>query len=280
MKPLIICEIGLNHNGSIENAKHLIDMAKDCGANAVKFQKRTIKTVYTEEMLDSPRESPWGTTQKDQKEGLEFSEKDYDEIDEYCKSVGIEWFASAWDVDSFQFLKKYDLKYNKIASAMLTNFDFCALVAGAGKHTFISTGMSTMKDIAPIVNLFKRSATLFTLMHCVGLYPCPDVLTNVKAVLTLKQAFKCSVGYSGHEVGMIPSVLAVAMGAEAIERHISLDRSSYGSDQSASLEKRGLELLIRDCRDVEGILGTGEKVVLPKEEEVAKKLRWFEQQNV
>jgi len=186
MKPLVICEVGINANGSIDDAKKLIDM--------------------------SPRESQWGDTQRDQKEGLEFSEKDYDEIDEYCKSSGIEWFASAWDIDSFQFLKKYDLKYNKIASAMLTNFDFCALVAGAGKHTFISTGLSTMRDIESIVKLFKRSGTPFTLLHCVGLYPCPDALTNVNMVDELKEKFNCAVGYSGHEKGILPSVLAVAMG--------------------------------------------------------------------
>lgn len=280
MTPYIIAEVGINANGSLELAKKMIDMAADSGADAVKFQKRTIRTVYDEKTLDSLRESPWGTTTREQKEGLEFSEKEYDEIDRYCKKNDIEWFASAWDVESFQFLKKYDLKYNKIASAMLTNFDFCTLVAGAGKHTFISTGMSTMRDIEKVVDVFKRSGTRFTLMHSVSLYPCPDALCNIRAVKVLRERFKCAVGYSGHEMGVTPSLLAVAMGAEAIERHISLDRSSYGSDQSASLERRGLEVLVRECDLIEGMLGTGEKSVLPEEEEVAKKLRWFEQQVV
>ena len=280
MKPFIICEAGINHNGNLDIAKDLIAMAKEAGADCIKFQKRTIKIVYDEEMLDSHRESPWGDTQREQKEGLEFGREEYDEIDKYCKEVGIDWFASAWDVDSYQFLRKYNLKYNKIASAMLTNIDFCMLVAGGGVHTFISTGMSTMKDITRVVEVFKRSGTPFTLMHTTSLYPCPDALTNIKAVRMLRAKFKCAVGYSGHEKGILPSVLAVAMGAEVIERHITLSRSMYGSDQSASLEKRGLELLVRDCCDVEGMLGTGEKVVLPEEEEVAKKLRWFEQASV
>jgi N-acetylneuraminate synthase len=278
MKPFIIAEIGLNHNGNLDLAKKLIDMAKDCGCDAVKFQKRTINIVYTEEFLKEHRESPWGDTQRDQKEGLEFGEKEYDQIDKYCKEKGIDWFASAWDEESFQFLRKYNLKYNKIASAMLTNFDFCSLVAGAGKHTFISTGMTEMKTIVKVVEMFKRSGTSFTLMHSVSLYPCPDALVNIRAIKTLRDRFKCAVGYSGHEVGILPSVLAVMMGAEAIERHITLDRASYGSDQSASLEKRGLEYLVRDCRDVESMMGTGEKIVLPEEEEIAKKLRWFERE--
>lgn len=277
MKPFIISEIGINASGDVDLALELIKMAKECGCDAVKFQKRTINTVYTEDFLKGHRESPWGNTQRHQKEGLEFSKTQYDEIDEFCKKIGIEWFASAWDADSFQFLKKYDLKYNKIASAMLTNYDFCSLVAGAGKHTFISTGMTEMKTISKVVDLFKRSGTSFTLMHSVSLYPCPDALTNIRAIGTLEDKFKCAVGYSGHEKGITPSLLAVAMGAEAVERHITLDRSSYGSDQSASLERRGLEILVRECRLVEAMMGTGEKVVLPEEEKVAKKLRWWEE---
>ena len=276
MKPFFIGEIGINHNGNIDIAKDLIDMAKECGCDAVKFQKRTINTIYDESFLNKYRESPWGKTQREQKEGLEFKETHYDEINEYCKEVGIDWFASAWDTESFNFLRKYNLKYNKIASAMLTNFDFCSLVAGAGKHTFIATGMTDLNTIDKVVSMFKRSNTSFTLMHSVGLYPCPDELTNIKVIKTFKDRFKCHVGYSGHEVGILPSVLAVVMGAEAIERHITLDRSSYGSDQSASLERRGLEYVIRDCCDVEKMFGTGEKTISNKEAEVAKKLRWFE----
>ena len=274
--PFVVADIGLNHNGNIQLAKKLIDMAVDCGCDAVKFQKRTINHVYTKEFLNSPRKSPWGNTQRDQKEGLELSEKSYNDINDYCKQKGIIWFASAWDLESLQFLRKYNLPYNKIASPMLTNRDFVSTVAGASRHTFISTGMSTMPEINDVVSIFKRSGTPFTLMHCVSVYPCKDSITNIKMVSTLKKKFDCDVGYSGHEVGILPSVLAVVYGAEVIERHITLDRSMYGSDQSSSLEKRGLEMLVRDCKDVEKMLGTGEKTMLPDELANARKLRYWQ----
>jgi len=274
--PFIIAEIGISHNGDLQLAKKMIDMAVDCGCDAVKFQKRTIKIVYDEDTLKEKRESPWGTTQREQKEGLEFGRSEYDEIDTYCRDKGIIWFASAWDLESLKFLKKYKLQYNKIASPMLTNMDFCSTVAGAGKHTFISTGMNELTTIHRIVTLFKRANTPFTLLHCVSMYPLPDTLTNLKMITTLKKKFDCDVGYSGHEVGITPSLIAVVLGAEVIERHITLDRSMYGSDQSASLERRGLELLVREAKLIDAMLGTGEKVILPDEEANAKKMRYWE----
>ena len=274
--PFVIAEVGINHNGSIDIAKKLIDMAAECGCDAVKFQKRTIDVVYTKEYLDSPRESPWGTTQREQKEGLEFGKKEYDEVDNYCKKVGIDWFASAWDEQSQLFLKQYNLKYNKIASAMLTNIPFLELVAEEQKHTFISTGMITCKDIDKAVKIFRKYDCPFTLMHCVSTYPCPNEDCNILVIKTLKERYKCDVGYSGHEKDVLSSVLAVAAGAVVLERHITLDRAMYGSDHAASLEKRGLELLVRDSRLVGTILGDGKKRITEKEKEIAKKLRYFE----
>ena len=275
-KPFIIAELGISANGSLEIAKKMIDMAIECGCNAVKFQKRDIETVYSKEFLDQPRKSPWGTTQRDQKMGLEFTGFDYNQIDDYCKDK-IEWFASAWDCKSQKFLQKYDLPYNKIASAMLTNKELVEMVAGERKFTFISTGMSTFEQINRVVELFESKDTLFCLMHCVSVYPCPDEWCNLLMIKTLQQRYGHMVGYSGHEMGILPSVLAVSLGAEAIERHITLDRGSYGSDQSASLEKHGLEILVRDCRDVYKMLGSGVKTVIPQEEEVAYKLRYFKE---
>ncbi len=277
--PFIITEIGINHNGSVEIAKKLIDMAKECGADAVKFQKRTIDIVYTPEFLASPRKSPWGTTQREQKEGLELSKDEYDEIDAYCKKKNIYWFASAWDEKSQEFLRQYDLPFNKIASAMLTHKNLLEMVAEEEKHTFISTGMSTFEQIDRAVDIFEKKNCPYTLMHCVSVYPCPNEWCNILMVKTLKERYNCPVGYSGHEHGILPSILAVVFGAVAIERHITLDRAMYGSDQAASLEKRGLELLIRDTRDVKRILGTGEKTVIPEEEKVAYKLRYFREED-
>lgn len=277
--PFVIAEVGINHNGSIEIAKKLIDMAKECGADAVKFQKRTVDVVYTKEFLDSPRQSAWGSTQRDQKMGLEFGRKEYDEIDRYCKDKKIDWFASAWDEESQKFLSGYDLAYNKIASAMLTHKNILEMVAREGKHTFISTGMSSFEQIDRAISVFERNKCSYTLMYCVSVYPCPDEWCNISAINVFKKKYKGIVGYSGHENGILPSVMAVIFGAAAIERHITLDRTMYGSDQAASLEKRGLELLVRDARNVNSILGKGEKVVIPEEEKVAYKLRYFREED-
>jgi len=268
-------EIGINHNGNINIAKKLIDMAKYCGCNAVKFQKRNIDVVYSKEFLDSHRDSPWGTTQRQQKEGLEFNKKEYDIIDAYCKRIGIDWYASAWDVESQHFLNQYNLKYNKVASAMTVNKDFLHEVAKERKKTFISTGMSTKADIDELVDLFDFYKCPYVLMHCVSLYPCPIEKLNLKAIKTIKDRYACEVGYSGHEVGVWPSVIAVAYGANCIERHITLNRAMYGSDQSASLEKYGLEKTVKYCRAVPSVLGDGSIDMIPEEEPIAKKLRYW-----
>jgi len=275
MAIFIIGEIGINHNGDLTIAKKLIDMAKAADCNAVKFQKRTIDIVYPPEVLDSYRESPWGTTHREQKEGLEFGSNEYTEIDNYCKVVGIDWFASAWDIPSQAFLNQYELKYNKIASAMLLHLEFLEYVAKEKKTTFISTGMATMNDIDKAVKIFNEHNCPIVLMHSISTYPCKDNECNVAMVKILKEKYYCPVGYSGHEVGIVPSVLAVTQGAEYLERHITLDRAMYGSDQSASLEKRGLEILVRDTRVAKAILGNGKKTILTEEKTVAKKLRYF-----
>ncbi len=277
-RPFVIAEIGINHNGDVEIAKKLIDMASNCGVDAVKFQKRTIDIVYTKEVLNSPRQSPWGITQRAQKEGLEFGKTQYDEIAQYCKSMGIVWFASAWDEGSQRFLRDYDLPLNKISSTMITHKGLVEMVAEEKKHTFISTGMSTFEQVDRVVDIFAKRSCPFTLLHCVSVYPCPDEWCNVNMVSTLRERYNCPVGYSGHEHGVLPSVLAVALGAVTIERHITLDRTMYGSDQSASLEKRGLELMVRDARSVAEILGNGQKTSIPEEDKVAYKLRYFKEE--
>ena len=234
---LIIGEVGINHNGDIDIAKKLIDMSVRCGCDAVKFQKRDIDIVYSEEELLKLRESPWGNTQRDQKEGLEFSEKEYDIINDYCNEKKINWFASAWDEKSLDFLDKYNLKHNKIASAMITNLDFLNAAAKKNKYTFISTGMSTYSNIDKAVEIFKKNNCNFELMHSVSTYPCSEDRLNLHLIEKLRDKYKCKVGYSGHEASVSPSVVAVARGANSLERHITLDRSMYGSDQSASLEE-------------------------------------------
>jgi N-acetylneuraminate synthase len=274
--PFIIAEIGINHNGDIELATRLIDMAKEAGCDAVKFQKRTIDIVYSKEFLDSYRESPWGTTQRAQKEGLEFDREEYDIIDEYCKKKGIDWFASAWDTESLKFLRKYNLKYNKVASAMLTNYPLVNLIAEERKHTFISTGMSDWNIIDKVVDIFKQKKCPFTLMHCVSTYPAPEEDLNLLCIKSLRERYGCDVGYSGHEISPHPSIIAAALGAIAIERHITLDRTIYGSDQAASLEEKGLEILVKNAKLVHSWLGDGIKRISEAENAIAKKLRYHE----
>jgi len=271
---IIIGEIGINHNGDIEIAKKLIDVAKRSGCDAVKFQKRTVEKVYSKEILDTPRESPWGKTTRDQKLGLEFNKKEYDIIDNYCREKNIIWFASAWDVDSQLFLREYNLKYNKIASAMLTDLEFLKIVAEEKKHTFIGTGMSTMEQIRRAVEIFRKYDCPFELMHSNSSYPMKLEEANIRGIETLREEFKCNVGYSGHEdSSYIVCILAAAFGATSIERHITLSRSMYGSDQAASLEEPGLVRMVRDVRRVEAILGDGIKRVWDSEIPVMKKLR-------
>ena len=272
MSIFIIGEIGINHNGDLDIAKKLIDGAARSGANAVKFQKRTVDKVYTKEYLDGPRESPWGSTQRAQKEGLEFGKTEYDEIDRYCREKGIEWFASAWDLGAQDFLHAYDLKYDKVASAMLTYKPLLEKIAAKKRHTFISTGMHTLEEIDAAVDVFRKADCPFEIMHCVSTYPMPDEDANLRVMETLRQRYGCNVGYSGHEVGLTFSVAAAALGASSIERHITLDRAMYGSDQAASVEIGGFERLCRMIRTVEKSLGSPDKVITEKEKPIRAKL--------
>jgi len=270
----ITAEIGINHNGDVEIAKKLIDFAKNANCDAVKFQKRTVEKVYSKQVLDSPRESPWGTTTREQKLGLEFNKKEYDVIDAYCKEKEIEWFASSWDIDSQLFLRNYHLKHNKIASAMLTNTELLNVVAEEKKHTFISTGMSTIDQIAHAVKVFKNHDCHFELMHSNSSYPMKPDEANLLCIKTLKEKFNCNVGYSGHESsGYSISLTAAVLGASSVERHITAGRDMYGSDQAASLEPIGLRRLVRDIRMLDLIMGDGVKRVYPSEVSVMKKLR-------
>ena len=273
MNIFIIAEIGINHNGDMSICKELIDVASDAGCNAVKFQKRDIDKVYTQEMLDSPRESPWGTTQRDQKQGLEFTKEDFQEIDSYCKSKEIDWFASAWDINSQEFLRQFDCKYNKVASAMVVDESLLRSIASEKKHTFISTGMTTYKDVEKAITIFKEAGCSFELMHTVSTYPMKDEDANLNMIKTLKEKFGCNVGYSGHEVGLAVSYGAAALGISSLERHITLDRAMYGSDQSASVEPRGLRELVSAVRKIEQAMGDGEKRILEAEVPIARKLR-------
>ena len=275
----IIAEIGINHNGDLDIAKKLIDLAKFSGCDAVKFQKRTIEEVYSPEELDVSRKSPFGTTNREQKNGLEFGKKEYCEINRYCKEVvgldgstGIDWFASAWDIESQKFLRQFNLKYNKVASAMLTIEPLLHEIAKEQKYTFISTGMSTLEEIGEAVNIFKKYDCPFELMHCNSSYPMNNEDANLSMIKVLSDKWNCNVGYSGHERGLSISLAAVTLGATSIERHITLDRSMYGSDQAASIEPKGLTQMIRDIRDIEIAIGDGIKKMTDVEKQCRIKL--------
>ena len=270
----VVAEIGINHNGDIKIAKKLIDIAVLAGCDAVKFQKRTIEKVYSEDVLNSPRESSWGNTTRDQKLGLEFSFKDYEIIAKYCKLKKINWFVSCWDIESQIKMRKFKTKFNKVASAMLIHDKLLNEIAKERKHTFISTGMSTIKQISNAVKIFRKHKCSFELMHSHSAYPMPDNEANLLIIQTLKKKFQCNVGYSGHEVGSYNICLpAVVLGATSIERHLTLDRTMYGSDQSASLEPEGMFRLVRDIRLVDKILGDGKKSIWKSEEPAMQKLR-------
>ena len=269
----IVAEIGINHNGDMGICKKLIDVAVDSGADCVKFQKRDINQVYTQEFLNSPRESQWGTTQREQKLGLEFSADEYQEIEDYCKEKGIEWFASAWDINSQKFLRQFNSKYNKVASAMIVHTDLLKEISSEGKHTFISTGMTTYGDIQSAVEIFRKADCSFELMHTVSTYPMKDEDANLKMIGTLEKKFDCNVGYSGHEVGLAVSYAAAALGISSLERHITLDRSMYGSDQSASVEPAGFKQLIGAVRKIELAMGDGIKKIIEAEAPIAANLR-------
>lgn len=269
----IIAEIGINHNGDMGITKQLIDVASDAGADAVKFQKRSIDLVYTKDFLNSKRDSPWGTTQYDQKKGLEFNLSDYEEINKYCLKKNITWFASAWDLESQFFLRQFNLKFNKIASAMIVYTDLLEEVASEGKHTFISTGMSKENEIDKAVDIFKKSKCSFELMHCVSTYPMNDEDANLNRISVLRKKYNCNVGYSGHEVGLTISFAAAALGITSLERHITLDRAMYGSDQAASIEPTGFKKLVRGVKIIEKAMGDGEIDIQEKEVSIAQKLR-------
>lgn len=272
-KTFIIAEVGINHNGDVDMAKKLVDGAAKAGCDAVKFQKRTVDTVYSAEELDQKRESPWGTTNREQKNGLELSKENYNKINEYCIERNIEWLASTWDTESQFFIRQYDLTYNKIASAMLTHKELLETVAEEGKKTFISTGMSTLEEIDKAVDIFRKHKCPFELMHCTSTYPMNVKDANLLTIQTLRKRHDCDVGYSGHETGVAVSVAAVALGATSLERHITLDRALYGSDQAASLELEGFNRLVRHIRDVENGLGDGIKRIIEGEESSLAKLR-------
>ena len=273
MSIFIVAEIGINHNGDMSICKELIDIASESGCNAVKLQKRDINKVYTQEFLDSPRESPWGVTQREQKSGLEFGMGEYKEIDQYCKEKGIEWFASAWDLNSQKFLQQFNCKYNKIASAMIVYEDLLKMVAKEGKHTFISTGMTTYDDIQKAVDIFRDEGCSFELMHTISTYPMKVENANLNIINTLRSEYQCDVGYSGHEVGLSISYAAVALNITSLERHITLDRAMYGSDQSASVEPQGFRQLVISVRSIEQAMGDGVKNFLEEEKPIAKNLR-------
>ena len=270
----ITAEIGINHNGDLNIAKKLIDVAIEAGCDAVKFQKRTIEKVYSKKALDSPRESPWGTTTREQKNGLEFSLKQYKVIDSYCKKKKITWYVSCWDIDSQISMRVFKTKYNKVASAMLVNEKLLNKIAEEKKYTFISTGMSTMKQIEKAVKIFHKHKCKFELVHSHSAYPMPEHEANLNVINKLKKQFKCKVGYSGHEKsGYLVCLIAAALGVSSIERHITLDRTMYGSDQASSLEPSGLNRLVRDLRMVDNVLGDGKKRVWESEIPAMKKLR-------
>tara|TARA_Y100001978_G_C23625277_1_gene400579 strand:+ start:48 stop:884 length:837 start_codon:yes stop_codon:yes gene_type:complete len=269
----IIAEIGINHNGDIELCKKLIDLASEVGCDAVKFQKRDINLVYKKEFLDSFRESPWGSTQREQKMGLEFNKDQYMTIDSYCKIKNIYWFASAWDINSQNFLKQFNCKFNKVASPMLIDKIFLNAVAEEKKHTFISTGMSSFEDIKTAIKIFKNHDCSFELMHAVSTYPLKTKDANLRMIETLRNKFNCNVGYSGHESGLVISYAAAALGITSLERHITLDRAMYGSDQASSVEANGLRTLVQSIRKIEKAMGDGKSRQIPEEMKIAKKLR-------
>jgi len=273
MSIVISAEIGINHNGDMSICKQLIDGAAESGADCVKFQKRDINVVYTQEYLGSPRESPWGTTQRHQKSGLEFSAEQYEEIEAYCQTKAIDWYASAWDINSQKFLRQFNSKYNKVASAMIVYIELLKEIASEGKHTFISTGMTTYDDIQSAVDIFNKYNCPFELMHTVSTYPMKDEDANLKIIETLRNKFNCNIGYSGHEVGLAISYAAAALGITSLERHITLDRSMYGSDQSASVEPAGFKQLVGSVRKIELAMGDGVKRIYDAEKPIADNLR-------
>ena len=274
-RPFLIAEIGINHNGSIKLAKKLIDIAKKHKFDCVKFQKRDNSICIPEHQKNILRETPWGIIKYiDYKNKIELSLSDYKKIDQYCKKIKIKWFASSWDLNSQKLMRRFKFSYNKVASAMITNIKLLKLIASEKKKTFISTGMCSMKDIEKAVKIFKDNNCPFILLHCVSTYPCPDDKLNLNVITTLKKKFKCEVGYSGHESTVSPSIFAWMLGATVIERHITLDRSMWGTDQSASLSEDGMEYL-SNVLSKGSSLGNGIKKFSNIEKKISKKFRYW-----
>ena len=270
----IIAELGTNHMGDIKIAKKLIDAAVFAGCDAVKLQKKNVEKIYTKEFLDSPIDSPWGSTQRNMRQHREFNDNQFKQIALHCKRKKIPWFVSCWDVESQIHMRKFRTKFNKGPSAMLVHEKLLQTIAEENKHTFISTGMSSLKDIEKAVKIFRKHHCPFELMHCHSAYPMPIEEANLKLIPFLRKKFRCKVGYSGHEAAATyVSLPAVFLGATSIERHITLDRASYGADQAASLEPKGLNTLIRDIRVIEKIMGDGKKRIWTSEIPNLKKLR-------
>lgn len=275
-KPLAVAEIGINHNGSVEIAKQLIDVAKSSGCQAVKFQKRTPELCVPPHQKEVLRETPWGLmTYFEYRKRIEFGKAEFDEIDAHCRKVGIAWFASAWDLESLEFLQSYNTPYHKIASAMLVYTELLKQVASEGKVTMVSVGMSEYLDIDAAVDIFRSANCPFILMHSISEYPTPNENLNLRQIDVLRRRYGVPVGYSGHEMSLLPSILAVMMGAVVVEHHITLDRTMWGTDQSSSLEPREFHALMNDLVQVPVMLGSGQRIVTEKEKQNAKKLRYF-----
>lgn len=275
-RPILIGEIGINHNGSLSEAKKLIDLAKKYNFDFVKFQKRDLNIVIPKQVQQIKRETPWGILSYiDYKKKIEFGYKEFTAINKYCKKKKIGWFASAWDINSLNFLKKFDLKVNKIASTMITNKKFLIEVAKQKKKTFISTGMAHLKNIDEAVKIFKKIKCPFVLLHCVSLYPCPEDELNLNLINFYKKRYNCEVGYSGHESTLSPTILAWFLGATVIERHITLNRSNWGTDQAASLSESGIISLVNQLNKLPDSLGSGKKIFSKKEKLLSKKFRYW-----
>ena len=267
----VVAEIGINHNGEVELAKSLIDMAEAAGCNAVKFQKRTVDVVYSAEELARPRESPFGTTNRDLKRGLEFGREEYEAIDAFCKETGIPWFASCWDEGSVDFIEQFRPSCYKIASACLTDDGLLRYHRGKGRPIILSTGMSTLEEIDHAVEVLGTDDLI--ILHATSTYPSNYDELNLKAIPALRERYGVPVGYSGHETGIPSSSAAVALGAAIVERHITMERAMWGSDQAASLGPSGVVRLVRDVRLVEMSMGDGVKCVYDRERPIMEKLR-------
>lgn len=267
----VIAEIGINHNGCLETAKKLINVAHAYGCDAVKFQKRTVEDVYTKEELQAPRHSVFGETNGDLKYGLEFGYDEYKTIDEHCKNLGILWFASCWDKKSVDFMEQFDVCAYKIPSALITDIELLKYTKATNKPILISTGMSTLDEVDKALEVVGLENTV--IYHCTSTYPSENSELNLNVIKALKEKYDCPIGYSGHEKGIVSSTIAVVLGACSVERHITLDRTMWGSDQAASLEPEGLRKMIRDIRNVKTFLGDGIKKVYDSELPIKKKLR-------